>query len=79
LQQQLGDRPPLVQYSGFYRQKSCGWRQRQPMAWLHQYRVNQWCASTSTGLRRVGAYVKTQARGFRASGVLEIQATGRPG
>jgi len=49
------------------------------MAWLHQHRVNQWRGYTSTGLRRVGAYVKTQARGFRASGVLEIQATGRPG
>ena len=49
------------------------------MAWLHQHRVNQWRGYTRTGLRRVGAYVKTQARGFRASGVLEIQATGRPG
>jgi len=49
------------------------------MAWLHQHRVNQWRGYTSTGLRRVGAYVKTQARGFIASGVLEIQATGSPG
>ena len=43
------------------------------MAWLHQYRVNQWCASTSTGLRGVGAQVKFRLEGLEPQGLQKFR------